>query len=151
MQWEGIIDIVANRLASKAIITRCINAAEFINAPPNKETHKVMTRLCHVNDIDEGASKGFEINDKKLFAVKKDAVIYVYENRCPHLGIELEWLEDQFLDSEGALIQCSTHGALFLIEDGNCISGPCAGQQLRPIDTVIQADEVFLSSDTAAN
>tara|TARA_B110000879_G_scaffold172075_1_gene223344 strand:- start:357 stop:785 length:429 start_codon:yes stop_codon:yes gene_type:complete len=142
---------VANRLASKAIITQCINAAEFINAPPNKETHKVMTRLCHVNDIDEGASKGFEINDKKLFAVKKDAVIYVYENRCPHLGIELEWLEDQFLDSEGALIQCSTHGALFLIEDGNCISGPCAGQQLRPIDTVIQADEVFLSSDTAAN
>ena len=142
---------MANRLASKAIITRCINAAEFITAPPNKETHKVMTRLCHVNDIDEGASKGFEINDKKLFAVKKDAVIYVYENRCPHLGIELEWLEDQFLDSEGALIQCSTHGALFLIEDGNCISGPCAGQQLRPIDTVIQADEVFLSSDTAAN
>ena len=142
---------MANRLASKAIITRCINATEFINAPPNKETHKVMTRLCHVNDIDEGASKGFEINDKKLFAVKKDAVIYVYENRCPHLGIELEWLEDQFLDSEGALIQCSTHGALFLIEDGNCISGPCAGQQLRPIDTVIQADEVFLSSDTAAN
>ena len=142
---------MANRLASKAVITRCINAAEFINAPPNKETHKVMTRLCHVNDIDEGASKGFEINDKKLFAVKKDAVIYVYENRCPHLGIELEWLEDQFLDSEGALIQCSTHGALFLIEDGNCISGPCAGQQLRPIDTVIQADEVFLLSDTAAN
>ena len=110
-----------------------------------------MTRLCHVNDIDEGASKGFEIGDKKLFAVKKDAVIYVYENRCPHLGIELEWLENQFLDSEGALIQCSTHGALFLIEDGNCISGPCAGQQLNPIDTLIQADEVFLASTRQAN
>jgi nitrite reductase/ring-hydroxylating ferredoxin subunit len=95
-----------------------------INTTTNKEIRKVMTRLCHVNDIDEGASKGFEIGDKKLFAVKKDAVIYVYENRCPHLGIELEWLENQFLDSEGALIQCSTHGALFLIEDGNCISGP---------------------------
>jgi len=120
-------------------------------ATTNKETHKAMTRLCHINDIDEGASKGFEIDDKKLFAVKKDAVIYVYENRCPHLGIELEWLENQFLDSEGALIQCSTHGALFLIEDGNCISGPCAGQQLRQIDTVIQADEVFLKNNAVAN
>lgn len=110
-----------------------------------------MTRLCHINDIDEGASMGFEVGDKKLFAVKKDAVIHVYENRCPHLGIELEWQENQFLDPDGALIQCSTHGALFMIEDGNCISGPCAGEHLRRINTVIQADEVFLTSDSTAN
>ncbi|MDB2410075.1 Rieske (2Fe-2S) protein [Pseudomonadales bacterium] len=110
-----------------------------------------MTRLCHINDIDEGASMGFEIADKKLFAVKKDAAIHVYENRCPHLGIELEWLENQFLDPDGALIQCSTHGALFLIEDGNCISGPCAGEQLRRIETVVQADEIFLTDEFSAD
>lgn len=103
-----------------------------------------MTRLCHVDDIEEGQSVGFEVGEKKLFAVKKDAVIYVYENRCPHLGIELEWLENQFLDPDGALIQCSTHGALFLIEDGSCISGPCSGQQLNQIDSFIREESVFL-------
>ena len=103
-----------------------------------------MKHLCHSDDIEEGYSRGFELGEQKLFAVKKDAIIFVYENRCPHLGIELEWLEDQFLDQEGALIQCSTHGALFTIEEGDCVSGPCVGQQLRRLEVKLEAGEVFL-------
>jgi len=94
-----------------------------------------MHRLCHRDAIDEGKSKGFQCADRAVFAVKKDGVIHAYENRCPHLGVELEWQEDQFLDPDGALIQCSTHGALFLIEDGACISGPCSGSQLKRVAT----------------
>jgi len=92
-----------------------------------------MMTLCHENDIEEGHSKGFEVANKYIFAVKKDAQIYVYYNYCPHLGTPLEWQEDQFLDSDGALIQCSTHGALFLIESGQCILGPCKGKNLKAI------------------
>ncbi len=80
-----------------------------------------MITLCHIDDIEEGCSKGFEVLNKYLFAVKKDGRTYLYYNYCPHLGTPLEWQEDQFLDSDGALIQCSTHGALFLIENGQCI------------------------------
>jgi len=32
-----------------------------------------------------------------------------------------------------SLIQCATHGALFLIESGECIAGPCAGQSLTAL------------------
>ncbi len=103
-----------------------------------------MTRLCHIDDIEEGKSKGFELNEGTVFAVNKDAIIYVYKNRCPHLGVELDWQEDQFLDPDGALIQCSTHGALFLIEDGSCVSGPCMGDQLIEINTFIKDDVVFI-------
>jgi len=31
------------------------------------------------------------------------------------------------------LIQCSTHGALFNIETGECLQGPCLGQSLQAI------------------
>ena len=79
--------------------------------------------ICAINDIEEGTSKGFTIGEQAIFVVKKDDVLHAYHNRCPHLGIELEYQEDQFLDSEGALIQCSTHGALFLIDSGHCVSG----------------------------
>ena len=41
--------------------------------------------------------------------------------------------EDRFLDPDGSLIQCSTHGALFEIESGRCIAGPCKGQYLQAI------------------
>lgn len=96
-----------------------------------------MITLCHVNDIEEGASKGFEALNKYLFAVKKEDRMFLYYNYCPHLGTPLEWQEDRFLDSDGALIQCSTHGALFLIESGQCILGPCKGKSLKAIPFVL--------------
>lgn len=96
-----------------------------------------MITLCHVNDIEEGTSKGFEALNKLLFAVKKDDRMFLYYNYCPHLGTPLEWQEDRFLDSDGALIQCSTHGALFVIESGQCILGPCKGKRLKAIPFVI--------------
>lgn len=92
-----------------------------------------MIRLCAASEIAEGRSKGFQIDGLRLFAVRKDGLVHVYENRCPHRQIPLEWLPDQFLDISGSLIQCATHGALFLIDSGECVAGPCAGQSLRPL------------------
>ncbi|WP_101757639.1 Rieske (2Fe-2S) protein [Oceanicoccus sp. KOV_DT_Chl] len=103
-----------------------------------------MTVLCHINDIADEKSKALEHGDERLFAVKKDGQIYVYRNHCPHLGVELNWLEDQFLDSDGALIQCTTHGALFLIEDGECVAGPCMGQSLEAIPFEIIDQQITL-------
>ena len=68
-----------------------------------------------------------------LLAVRRNGQVFVYRNRCPHRGVALEWQPDQFLDSSASLIQCATHGALFLIESGECIAGPCAGQSLTAL------------------
>lgn len=102
--------------------------------------------LCHIDEITEGASKGFVLtNMETVFAVKKDGHLFIYKNSCPHLGIELEWQEDQFLDNEGTLIQCSTHGALFLIDSGACISGPCLGKGLKTIPFSIIDNRVVIA------
>ena len=96
-----------------------------------------MISLLSVDDIVEGSSKGLEVNNLHMFAVKKDDQIYLYWNRCPHIGTPLEWEEDSFLDADGALIKCSTHGALFQIESGNCLSGPCRGKYLSAVPFLI--------------
>lgn len=88
-------------------------------------------------DIAEGQSKGFDLEGAYLFAVKRDDQVYLYRNSCPHLGTPLEWQEDTFLDPDGALIQCATHGALFEIESGRCISGPCLGQRLQAVPYIL--------------
>ncbi|WP_422910084.1 Rieske (2Fe-2S) protein [Pseudomonas sp. MAC6] len=98
-----------------------------------------MLRLCAPDVLAEGQSRGFEIAGEKLLAVRKDGKLYAYRNRCPHRGIPLEWLPDQFLDHSASLIQCATHGALFLIESGECVAGPCAGQSLQEL--AIREDE----------
>ena len=92
-----------------------------------------MISLLAVDDIEEGTSRGLEVNNLYLFAVKKDDQISLYFNRCPHLGTPLEWEEDRFLDADAALIQCSTHGALFRIEDGRCLAGPCKGKYIQAV------------------
>lgn len=89
--------------------------------------------LCRVDDIDEGAAKGFQVEGRPLFAVRRNDRLHVYYDYCPHMGTPLEWEDDQFLDADGALIQCSTHGALFLIEDGLCVAGPCKGKRLKQL------------------
>ena len=59
--------------------------------------------------------------------------LFGYRNRCPHTGAPMEWEPDRFLDISGTLIQCGIHGALFRIEDGYCLSGPCARQSLQAV------------------
>lgn len=92
-----------------------------------------MHYLCSGAALGEGQSRGLKIADLSLLAVRRQGQVYLYENRCPHRGVPLEWQPDQFLDASGSLIQCATHGALFLIDSGECVAGPCAGQTLRAL------------------
>lgn len=92
-----------------------------------------MKLLCTGDQLPEAQSRGFEINGRKLFATRRNGQVFVYDNRCPHRGVPLEWQPDQFLDPSASLIHCATHGALFLIESGECVAGPCEGRSLTGI------------------
>ncbi len=101
--------------------------------------------LCPAEAIAPGTSRGFTLGESSCLVVKNhDGDIYVYLNSCPHLGVELEWVADQFLDSEGQLIQCSTHGALFRIESGKCVAGPCLGEYLQAIPFSISRGNIVI-------
>lgn len=99
----------------------------------------------HITDIPENGSKGFSCNGGKFFAIKKYNKIYIYKNSCPHIGVALEWVEDKFLDPSSTMIQCANHGALFVIENGICVAGPCSGQKLAAVSFSIEDDFIFLN------
>lgn len=101
--------------------------------------------LCALNDLSDPGSKGFTLAGVQLFAVRQHQQVFVYHNRCPHRGIPLEWVADQFLDHSGRLIQCASHGALFLPESGMCVAGPCSGERLIPIACKVQSGQVWLT------
>ncbi|MBC9249463.1 MFS transporter [Pseudomonas alcaligenes] len=92
-----------------------------------------MILLCAPETLAEGQSRGFAVAGLQLLAVRRDGHVYAYRNRCPHRGLNLEWRADDFLDASGSLIQCAHHSALFLIESGECVTGPCAGESLQAI------------------
>lgn len=106
--------------------------------------------LCSISDIEDPGSMGFELtlNNEKvaLFVVHKDAEFHAFINRCPHTGANLEWQEHQFLDLDKMFIQCSNHDALFEIDSGRCIAGPCVDESLDALELVIENDSLKLKS-----
>ena len=103
--------------------------------------------LCRLSDLDELQSIELEIDERKLFAIREDSQLYAYWNSCPHMGIPLNWMPGKFLDLDGALLQCSAHGALFQIDNGECIGGPCVGDHLSKIVLKQQDDQYFIAAD----
>ena len=103
-----------------------------------------MIRLCASNELAEGRSRGFTLDSLQLFVVRKDGQVYAYRNRCPHRGVGLQWQPDSFLDDSASLIRCATHGALFLIDSGECVAGPCAGQALQALACQEKAGSIWL-------
>ena len=92
-----------------------------------------MFAICTSEQLAEGQSRGLHVAGIDLLLVRKQGQCYAYRNHCPHRGVRLEWQADEFLDSSASLIQCARHGALFLIESGECVAGPCSGQNLEPL------------------
>ncbi len=86
--------------------------------------------------IADGEARNFVVQMKAGrfhgFVVRKGDRVFGYRDRCPHMGLPLAQELDKYLSSGGELISCSWHGALFDIESGRCLGGPCAGAGLTP-------------------
>ncbi len=106
--------------------------------------------LCRLEDIADGDSNGFiatRASGERLavLAVRQGTRVFTYVNSCPHTGAPLDFQPGRFLSLDKTLIQCSTHGALFQIENGFCVQGPCAGKSLVPVAVVVENGIVCLA------
>ena len=107
----------------------------------NVDSYRLLSAL---SAIPNRSCKAYNCEGVDLFVIRWGESVYAYRNRCPHLGLPLNWLPDQFLDIDGELIQCSSHGALFTIEQGRCVAGPCAGQSLQALDCAVIQQNIFV-------
>ena len=105
-------------------------------------------KLCNLSDIEAGNSAAFTVDfhgkSNMVFAVRNGEKVIVYLNSCPHTGAPLDLNAGKFLNLEKKYIICSTHGALFKIEDGYCISGPCRSSSLEAVPVTIKNGDVLI-------
>ena len=106
--------------------------------------------LCKLDDIADPGSRAFAVGEGdwplRGFLVRRGAEVFAYENSCPHAGHPLDWRPHEFLTHDRTLIQCASHGALFEIESGTCVAGPCNGRGLRPLRVVVEKGCVYLDA-----
>ena len=103
--------------------------------------------LCLLSDLEEMQSIELTIEERKLFAIRQDNQLYAYWNSCPHMGIPLNWMPEKFLDLDGVFLQSSSHGALFKVDDGECVGGPCVGDHLSPVTLKRDGDQYFIAAN----
>lgn len=100
-----------------------------------------------VGELIHGASKKFTIRsgDRELEAllVNYKGTLFAYRNRCPHVGITLDWVDNQFFSADGRYLMCANHGAVFEPKTGDCIWGPCAGLALQSVSLEIEGEKIF--------
>lgn len=109
-----------------------------------------MIRLCELSDIPGQEGIGIATDDGEIVLLQRDGQVYAYRNQCPHLGIDLNFRPDVFMDLDGMFIQCANHGALFQVENGLCIHGPCQGQSLTTVPVQLIDGTVWLVAPPAS-
>lgn len=93
-------------------------------------------KLCTLETVADGAARNFvlQIGPARFhgFVVRRGEQVRGYVDRCPHAGLPLAQKLDDYLTPTSDLIACSWHGALFDIDSGACVGGPCVGAALTP-------------------
>jgi len=107
--------------------------------------------ICALHELDDPGARGFTMGEGEWplrgFVVRRGDTVRAYVNHCPHAGFPLNWQPDGFLAKHAPLILCVMHGALFEIDSGRCVSGPCVGSSLHPLPVQVERGYVVLAED----
>lgn len=109
-------------------------------------------RPAHLESLEcETLSLGVdgEAHRLDLFVVGVNSGIRCFENHCPHAGGPLNLFPDTFLAPNSEHLICTRHAALFRLDDGMCVQGPCAGKALARVDVCVDADGSVTVSEEA--
>ena len=113
------------------------------------KTQKQLNRklVGSVGEIEHGTSKKFTLRrgqrELEGMLVNFEGNLFAYINRCPHTGITLDWVNNQFFSSDKRYVMCATHGAVFEPSNGECIWGPCVGLSLQSVPIEIDGGQVY--------
>ncbi len=111
-------------------------------------------RLGGLDAIHDGGARNYVLQLRAGrfhgFVVRRGEQVFGYVDRCPHMGVPLAQTLDEYLTPDGTLIACSWHSALFTIDEGLCVGGPCTGQRLTPWPVRVEDGEIVTTGDPAA-
>ena len=102
--------------------------------------------IARVGELRPGESKKFllDVGGREVegFVVNFAGTHHAYVNRCRHVPMGLDWVENQFFTEDGQYIQCATHGAYYVPDTGECIAGPPCGKSLVRVPLAIEGDAI---------
>lgn len=103
--------------------------------------------VARVGELQPGETKKFVLQlggrEEEGFIVNHGGSLYAYINRCCHVPMSMDWIENRFMTEDKQYILCATHGACYQPDTGECVSGPPFGKFLTPVPLTISGQEVI--------
>lgn len=103
--------------------------------------------IARIGEIPSGQTKKFFLQvdgrEVECFVVNYEEQLFAYVNRCRHVPMTMDWVENQFLTEDGRYILCATHGAAYEPPTGECIFGPPCGKFLDRVPLTIEDGRVI--------
>jgi nitrite reductase/ring-hydroxylating ferredoxin subunit len=111
--------------------------------------------VARVGELAPGQTKKFVLiydgREEECFVVNHQGQIYGYVNRCCHVPMSMDWVDNQFMTEDKQFILCATHGACYLPDTGECVGGPPFGQFLTRVPLEIEGDQIIASPPEAGD
>ena len=115
---------------------------------PNVKKKSAPRKLvARVGELGRGTTKKFHLKSGgatvEAFLVNYDGALYAYLNRCRHISLTLDWVDNRFFTEDGRYLICANHGATYEPTTGECVWGPCFGASLRSVPLEIAGGKIF--------
>ncbi len=89
-------------------------------------------KMAETHEIPKNKMKVFKVEDHEILVVNVEGELYVFENRCPHMGYPL-----YFGRLEGKVLTCGFHYAKFDVTTGKSL-GSITDKPLKKFKIKIQ-------------
>jgi nitrite reductase/ring-hydroxylating ferredoxin subunit len=106
-------------------------------------------RVGRADQVVSGESVKFMLpirgTEEECFLINYNGELFAYVNRCRHIPMGLDWVDNQFFAEEGRYLMCQTHNAYYEPDTGECIAGPptACGKYLYRVPIEIVDGVVF--------
>jgi nitrite reductase/ring-hydroxylating ferredoxin subunit len=83
--------------------------------------------------------------DEECFLINFGGEFHAYVNRCRHVPMAMDWVDNQFFAEDGRYLMCQTHNAYYEPASGECIAGPptACGKYLYRVLTEIEDGVIY--------
>jgi nitrite reductase/ring-hydroxylating ferredoxin subunit len=115
---------------------------------PRKAMKRSRRKLVgNIGELAHGTSKKFTLrcadNSIEAMLINYEGDVFAYVNRCRHIALSLDWVDNRFFTEDKRYLICANHGATYKPRTGECIWGPCAGASLQGVPLEIEDGNIF--------
>jgi nitrite reductase/ring-hydroxylating ferredoxin subunit len=108
--------------------------------------------ICRTRELKPGHSRKFLLPiqgaDEECFLINFHGQFHAYVNRCRHVPMAMDWVDNQFFAEHNRYLMCQTHGAYYEPASGECIAGPpsACGKMLFRVPLEVKDGAIYARS-----